>query len=100
MQLFRRQWSNRRLGASSSLGGRLRMWAGRVSGRSDRRLLFALADATAAVADHTDLLVDRLAVQEAVTADVTGTFSEEIAQLRAEVHHLQRMVTSLQRPTE
>jgi hypothetical protein len=76
----------------------LRAWAARVSGRSDRRLLDAVAHGTAAVATHCDLLVDRLAAQEAVTADVAGAFGEEITRLRAEVIHLQRLVTSLQGP--
>ena len=69
---------------------------GRVSGRSDRRLIMALAHATDALATHCDLLVDRLASQEAVTSDVAGAFGEEITRLRAEVVHLQRLVTSLQ----
>ena len=90
-----------RLGAAGtalSLRSTVRSWAGRVSGRSDRRLLLALASATDAVAAHCDLIVDRLTTQEAVTADVTGAFGEEIAQLRAEVLHLQRVVASLRGP--
>jgi hypothetical protein len=72
----------------------LRSWVGRVSGRSDRHLLRALADATDALADHCDLLADRLAGQEAVSADVAGTLGEEVSRLRAEVLHLQRLLTS------
>lgn len=73
---------------------------GRVSGRSDRHLLFALAQATEAIATHCDLLADRLAAQEAVTADVTGAFGEEITRLRAEVLHLQRLVSLRDAPHE
>jgi hypothetical protein len=70
----------------------LRAWAGRVSGRSDRRLVLALAGATEAIAAHCDQLAARLAAQEAVTADVASSFGQEIAQLRAEVIRLQRGV--------
>ncbi len=76
----------------------LRAWAGRVSGRSDRRLLLALAEATEAMVAHCDLLGDRLAAQEAVTADVAGAFGQEIALLRAEVLHLQRLVAAAEDP--
>ena len=76
----------------------LRAWAGRVSGRADRRLLLALADATEAMVAQCDLLCDRLAAQEAVTADVVGAFGQEIALLRAEVEHLQHQVASRQGP--
>ncbi len=72
----------------------MRRWAGRVSGRADRRLLLALAAATEALADHSDLLVDRLSILETLGADVTGVFGEELALLRAEVLHLQRVATS------
>jgi len=75
-----------------SLVGTVRAWAGRVSGRSDRRLLVALAQATEAIAAQCDLLADRLASQETITADVTAAYGEEITQLRAEVRHLQRQV--------
>jgi hypothetical protein len=97
VQSLSRVWAGRRDGAGrpASLRGTVRAWLGRISGRSDRRLLFALADATEAIAAHCDLLGDRLAVQEAVTADVAGAFGEEITSLRAEVLHLQRLVMSL-----
>jgi hypothetical protein len=95
---FRQQWSGRPLERRGSAKSRLRAWAGRVSGRSDRRLLFALAHATDAVAAHCDHVVDRLASQEAVTADLASAYGEEIARLRAEVLHLQRVVASLQGP--
>jgi hypothetical protein len=88
---FRRVWSEKNAGATGSI----RAWAGRVSGRSDRRLLLALAGATEALAVHCDLLVERLTAQEAVTADVASSFGQEIVQLRAEVDRLQRSVDAL-----
>ncbi len=91
---LRRVRAERVPGTTSSL----RAWAGRASGRADRRLLLASADATEAVATRCDLLSDRLAAQEAVTADVAGALGQELALLRAEVQHLQRQVASLQDP--
>jgi hypothetical protein len=88
---FRRAWAGRTATPASSL----RAWAGRVSGRSDRRLLLALAAATEAIAAHCDLLIDRVSAQEAVTADVADALGQEIVQLRAEVIHLQRSLLSL-----
>jgi len=91
---LRRVLSDRSTGTRRSF----RSWAARVSGRADRRLLLVLAGATDAVADHCDLLVERLTAQEAVTADVVGAFGQELTLLRAEVAHLQRSVTALQEP--
>ena len=91
---LRRVRSERDTGTTRSL----RAWAGRVSGRADRRLLLALADATEAMAARCDLLSDRLAAQESVTADVAAAFGQEITLLRAEVQHLQRQVASRQGP--
>jgi hypothetical protein len=88
---LRRIWSDR----NSSTKWSPRSWAGRVSGRADRRLLVALVGATEAIATHCDLLADRLAAQEAVTEDAVGSFGQEIVQLRAEVLRLQTQVTSL-----
>ena len=88
---FRRVWASRRVATPASL----RAWAGRISGRSDRRLLVALAAATEAMAAHCDLLIDRVTAQEAVTADVAAALGQEIVQLRAEVVHLQRNLVSL-----
>ena len=88
---FRRVWSDRNASTKRSL----RSWAGRISGRADRRLLVALVGATEAIATHCDLLADRLAVQEAVTQDVAESFGQEIVQLRAEVLRLQTQVSSL-----
>jgi hypothetical protein len=67
-----------------------RGWASRISGRSDRRLLLALAEATEAMAMHMDLLIDRLASQEAVTSDVADAFGRDLALLRAEVARVRR----------
>ncbi len=97
---FRQEWVNQRTASTLSPGRRLRAWAGRISGRTDRRLLFAIAQATDAVAAQCDLIVDRLASHEAITGDVTRTYGEEIAQLRSEVLHLQRVVESDHRPHE
>jgi cell division protein FtsB len=82
-------------GGQAGSGRSFRGWAGRVSGRSDRRLLLALAAAMDAMATHCDLLADRLASQEVVTADLADVFGQEIAQLRAEVLHLRRSVAAL-----
>jgi hypothetical protein len=60
--------------------------------------LLALAAATEALALHSDVLLERITAQEAVTADVTGAFGQEIAQLRAEVMHLRRSLTAPGRP--
>jgi hypothetical protein len=94
MASFRRIWSDR----SAATGRSLRSWAGRVSGRSDRRLLVAVAGAAEAMAQRCDLLLDRLATQEAVTADIAASFGQEIVQLRAEVIHLQRNLDPLRDP--
>jgi hypothetical protein len=91
VRAFRRVWSDRNAATTKSF----RAWAGRVSGRSDRRLLVALVGATEATAAHCDQLVDRLNALEAVTADVTDAFGQEIVRLRAEVVHLQRSVDAL-----
>ena len=53
---FRRVWSDWNAAHQRSF----RAWAGRVSGRSDRRLLLALAGATEAIATHCDLLAAAL----------------------------------------
>jgi len=98
VRVFRQVWRHRRELSAAPRHGSLRTWAGRVTGRSDRRLISALASATDAVADHCDQLVNRLTSQEAKTADMARTFGEELAQLRAEVDHLRNVVTSLQPP--
>jgi hypothetical protein len=87
---LRRVWSD----GNASTKRSLRSWAGRISGRADRRLLVALVGATEAVVTHCDLLADRLTAQEAVTQDVAESFGQEIVQLRAEVLRLQTQVTA------
>ena len=76
VMLFRVSGQTGRSGSGRSLRG----WAARISGRSDRRLLLALASATEAMAAYCDLLVDRITSQEALTADIAGAFGREIAQ--------------------
>jgi hypothetical protein len=99
VQAFRRVWASQSAAdRSASVGVRIRAWAGRVTGRADRHLLRNVAHATDAIAARCDLLTDRLASQEAITADLTHSFGEEIARLRAEVLHLQRVVVSLRDP--
>jgi hypothetical protein len=78
----------------SSARRSLRGWAARISGRSDRRLLLALVESTEAMATQLDLLTDRLMSQEAMTADVTDAFGQELARLRAEVAHVRRSVAA------
>jgi hypothetical protein len=87
MASLHRVWAGRNAATRWSL----RAWAGRISGRSDRRLLGALAEATEAIATQCDLLADRIAARDTVSADVAGSFGEEVARLRAEVLHLQRL---------
>jgi hypothetical protein len=78
---------------------RLRRWVGRVSGRSDRYLLLTVARATDALASQCDAIGNRITQQEAITRDITGAFGEELALLRAEVQHLQRICASQENPT-
>lgn len=93
MQSFRSAWATHAERARlSSPAARLRAWVGRVTGRSDRYLLSTVAQATDAVAAQCDALTDRLSSQEAITAEVTAAFGQELAQLRAEVQHLRRLV--------
>jgi hypothetical protein len=66
-----------------------------VTGRSDRRLLDAVTDATDAITVRCDVVMDRLTTEEAVVADVARALGEELAQLRAEVVHLREAVASL-----
>jgi hypothetical protein len=95
LQTFRSAWATHAERARSSrVAARLRALAGRVTGRSDRYLLSTVARATDAVAVQCDALTDRLVSQEAITGDVTVTFGQELAQLRAEVQHLRRLVGS------
>jgi hypothetical protein len=90
--------SVRRALAGAPPGGSLRAtarrWAGRISGRSNRRLLLTLAATTDVIAAHCDQMVDRIVALEAATADLAGVLGEEVTQLRAEVSHLRRIVAS------
>jgi len=79
-----------------SLRTSLRACAGRVSGRADRRLVFAVADATDALVERCQVISDRLGSLEALTSDVTDAFGSELAQLRAEVAHLRVLIASLE----
>jgi hypothetical protein len=62
-----------------------RAWAGRVSGRADRRLLFAVTEAVDALVTHFDSLSDRLTATESLCAEVAAAYGEELTRLRAEV---------------
>jgi hypothetical protein len=46
------------------------------------------------MATQLDLLTDRLTSLEAMTADITDAFGQELARLRAEVTHVQRSVAA------
>jgi hypothetical protein len=91
VQTFRRFWSARLQRATSPRG-----WLGRVSGRTDRSLLLAMAAATDALVAQCDLITERLAALESLTANVTDTFGEEVTLLRAEVLHLRRTASTAQ----
>jgi hypothetical protein len=93
----RREVSSRRQPGGASRRGTARAWAGRLTGRSRRRLLLALGAATLELAEHCDRLTDRLSSLEGVTEDVAATLGEELARLRAEVLHLRALTTSLER---
>jgi len=71
---------------------RARSWAGRVSGRADRRLLQAVAEAVDALAVHSDALVDRVNLQLGRENEISASFLEEVSRLRAEVIHLRGLV--------
>jgi hypothetical protein len=68
--------------------------AGRVTGRSDRYLAQKTTRATDEIVAHCDALTDRVVALESLTSEVTGAFGQELAQLRAEVLHLRRIVTA------
>jgi hypothetical protein len=97
VQAFKQEWRAQleRIQAPLPLRARARRWAGRVSGRSDRRLLFALAHATDALATHCNRLELRLHDEEALTQELADTYGEELARLRSEVAHLRELVASL-----
>jgi hypothetical protein len=95
VQAFRDEWRAQLAQARLPLPGRARRWLGRVSGRSDRRLLLAIATATDALAAHCDQLADRQSNQEAIAHDVAASYGEDLTRLRAEVEHLRALVISL-----
>jgi len=78
---------------SRSIVVRVRAWIGRISGRSDRHLLFVLAHATEAIAAQCDSISDRLANQEAILSDVASVAGEELARLRAELLHMTHLAS-------
>jgi hypothetical protein len=100
LQTFRAVWAGRTAAPVASMRSSLRAWAGRVSGRTDRHLLFALARATDALATQCDLLGDRLAAQGAVTADLGDALGGDLTQLRAEVLQLRRLVAGQAHPPD
>jgi hypothetical protein len=94
---FRGQWRALLEGPDPDppLRARARRVASRMSGRSDRRLLLAVAAATDALATHCDQLQDRLSDHEKIAEDVTAAYGEDLARLRAEVDRLRELVQSL-----
>lgn len=103
LQALLHEWSlhgARRRGLwSGSPRDTARLWAGRLTGRSRRRLVAALAGATIELADRCEVLTDRMVTTEEVTEDVATAFGEELSRLRAEVMHLARLVAELSEPT-
>ena len=99
LQALRHEWSlhgvRRRALRSGSFRDTARLWAGRLTGRSRRRLVAALAGATLELADRCEVLTDRLMTQEDVTEDVATAFGEELSRLRAEVLHLARLLAEV-----
>ena len=102
VQGFRRELSaqlqmrrSRRLG---SLRATVRAWAGRVSGRADRRLLFSLAEVTNALLEHCDSLVEHISRDETLAEHVIASFGEDLTHLRAEVNGLRRSISSQEEP--
>lgn len=94
--VFAAQNRPRELRGLDSLRVRVRGWAGRLSGRANRRQVHALAAATEALVQRCDALVDRLGALESLTTEVTETFGAELARLRAEVAHLRTQAASLE----
>lgn len=79
-----------------SLRTTMRRWAGRVSGRANRRRISVLAGATDVLVQRCDDLVDRLVALESLSHELTDTFGAELAHLRAEVAHLRTQAASLE----
>jgi hypothetical protein len=78
--------------APGDVRARARSWAGRLSGRADRRLLDALAEAVDSLATHSDALVDRVNLQLGRESEISAVFGDEVSRLRAEVIHLRGLV--------
>lgn len=79
---------------------RLRTWASHVTGRSDRRLVQALTDATDTMTARCDQLADRILALEAVSAEVAEVLGREVTLLRAEVERLRESNTASHPPHE
>jgi hypothetical protein len=79
---------------------RLRTWASHVTGRSDRRLLQALTDASETLTARCDLLADRILAVEAVSAELAEVLGRELTLLRAEVERLRESNATSHVPNE
>ena len=99
-QDFRNEWRAQveRAEARLPLRARARHWAGRISGRSDRRLLFAIARAADALAVRCDEMAERLSNQETIVEDVATAYGEDLTHLRAEIRLLRDLVSSFEQP--
>jgi hypothetical protein len=100
VRTLRRELSSRRehpdARRSRPVRARARAWAGRVTGRADRRLLDAIAGATEVLVRQCDLIIDRLETQEHQISDITQALGEDITHLRAEVLHVRGLVASVE----
>jgi hypothetical protein len=92
IQVFRQASRHRRNAKPTTIVSAVRIWLARISGRSDRHLLQAMADAVEALAEHCDQLAEHLSSQEAVTEEINASFGDEITLLRAQVQHLQGLL--------
>jgi len=92
IQIFRQAWRYRHDNRPSTVAQAIRGWLARQSGRSDRHLLESMAHAVEALTAHCDRLSEHLAVQEAVTEEISASYGDEITRLRAQVLHLQRLL--------
>ena len=99
-QGFRNEWRAQvaRAEARLPLRARARRWAGRISGRSDRRLLFAIAQATDALAVRCDEMAERLSNQEGIVEDVATAYGEDLTHLRTEIRLLRELVAAFEQP--
>jgi hypothetical protein len=90
LEALRRELAYQR-GERASLRQSARFWAGRITGRSRRRLLLALSAATIELAVQSDRLTERVVAQEELTGDIAATLGEDLTRLRAEVLHIRRL---------